>query len=360
MRVHGPHFVAIHIIGLVILAGTIASASVASEVDAPVEVAGFQQREVVDHTRLRVDLYRDFHNRVSPGPVIPALDQDFVPQGLSVVESQGWILLSGYHDVGGPSLLFLLDAATGRLAKVIHLYEPDGRPYTGHAGGVAASSRHIWVASEGRVRFLRLNDILEDGNALHIPFQGAFAVPVRASYVTVFDGVLWVGEFAHGSSYPTDERHWMTTPSGQHHRAWMVGYRLDPVRDMPPQLDGLSDPDAPVPDMILSVTDRIQGAAFRDDTVYLSQSYGRNNDSALLVYRNPLNQVPEAFVTLGDREVPLWYLDSMKERERWRLPPMSEGIAVVDGEIFILFESGAAKYREFGKYPVDRIQIFRP
>ena len=37
-------------------------------------------------------------------------------------------------------------------------------------------------------------------------------------------------------------------------------------------------------------------------------------------------------------------------------PPMSQGIESVNGTIFLLFESGASKYRSGGgKYPVDTL-----
>ncbi|WJH33016.1 lamin tail domain-containing protein [Paenibacillus sp. CC-CFT747] len=83
------------------------------------------------------------------GPVIPGLVQGHVPQGMSYYSGNGkeWILSAAYHYSGDPSTLAVIDAKTGLLEKYVHLKNPDGSIYVGHAGGVAVSKENVWLSS---------------------------------------------------------------------------------------------------------------------------------------------------------------------------------------------------------------------
>jgi hypothetical protein len=91
--------------------------------------------------------------------------------------------------------------------------------------------------------------------------------------------------------------------------------------------------------------------------VLLSQSYGRNNASALLQYKHSNTDKPDSTVTVGSAKVPVWFLDSKNLTSTLVTPPMSEGIADYKDSLYLLFESGATKYRTSSSYALDRIQI---
>jgi hypothetical protein len=56
--------------------------------------------------------------------------------------------------------------------------------------------------------------------------------------------------------------------------------------------------------------------------------------------------------------VPLRILTSGELTDSITMPPMAEGIARDGNRVAVLFESGAAKYRYTGSWPLDRLYLF--
>ena len=76
----------------------------------------------------------------------------------------------------------------------------------------------------------------------------------------------------------------------------------------------------------IAIPDKIQGAVFiNDNKLILSKSYGRKNASELYCYN----------VTSS----------GLMQKKNVTLPPMSEEIEIIDGYLYILYESSAKKYR---------------
>ncbi|MCH1624081.1 lamin tail domain-containing protein [Ferdinandcohnia quinoae] len=292
------------------------------------------------------------------GPVIPGLVQDLVPQGLGYYKKKDWLLTVNYLDDGRPGTLTVTNATSGKLIKSVTLYNTDGTPYTGHAGGVTISKEHVWIASENYLFTLRINDLVIAKDNDEIRFINQIPVPVEAAYNVYDEGILWVGEFYEAKSYPTDPTHHIDNRNGVTQYAWMIGYNLQPSNDMlsEKQWNGKLDEPA-IPDYVLSTTDKVQGAIVQKKGITLSTSYGRANDSVLYRYEHPLKEKPHDFVTIGEKQVPLWFLDGVgsKPRESIEAIPMPEGIVVVGKELYVVFESGANKYRYTTTYPMDRM-----
>jgi hypothetical protein len=100
-----------------------------------------------------------------------------------------------------------------------------------------------------------------------------------------------VGEFSHGSKYQTNPFHSIINRDDQHYSAWVKGYHLD-------ETDSFV---RPLPDYILAIPDMIQGLAFLSDRIFISKSYGRNRDSTLIVYADPLKEEPHSIVNYGHK-----------------------------------------------------------
>jgi hypothetical protein len=331
--------------------------SVAEPKDIPAfSMGGITQEEA--NIKIRIDMpeIKPFLQKSKQGPIVPALKQNAVPQGIAFLEDKNWILVSHYREDGKPSLLSVIDAATGILIKVIELYKNETTPYTGHAGGITASNKHIWISSDKDVYLLNAEDIIKAENGAKLTFAGSVKSDTRASFTTYADGVIWIGEFAHGSEYPTDTSHYLTNRDGKENKAWAVGYKLDPETDLPIQKPSMG-PGPAVPDYILSLPDNIQGMCMVNDSIWLSQSYGRNSASTLYSIKNSVTEKPHTKVTIGKSEVPVWFLDNKNLTDKMELPPMSEGIFESNGNLHILFESGATKYKTSSSYALDRIQI---
>lgn len=301
-------------------------------------------------------LYAKLWSISDQGPVIPGLNEDVVPQGLAYWPEQNWLLISSYVDNGTASNLTIVDATSGEVVKRLFLKKEDGKPYTGHAGGVAVSAKHAWISSEERVYWIPLADLAAATAEAQVQFGGSFPTGTRASFDSYADGILWIGEFYTLPDYPVDPSHTLRNNEPSQYYAWVEGYVLDKVTDQP--TPGAS------PDYILSIADKIQGMAVTPDHIILSQSYGRAKDSYLLKYTKPdLKGEPHQRVQVGGKSVPVWFLDRKslsKEEGSLKVPPMSEGI-VTDGanRLFVLFESGALKYRSSGSAPMDRMRVVR-
>ncbi|MBU5445324.1 S-layer homology domain-containing protein [Paenibacillus sp. MSJ-34] len=315
------------------------------------------QEQRADHPK--DPAYQTMWDVSAEGPVIPGLKQDLVPQGLAYDQEHHWLLVVAYLNDGRPATLSIMDAGSGSLLKSVVLYEENGQPYTGHAGGVAVSRKHVWIASEQYLYRLDKNDIVAAGDSGQVQFQGRIPVVTEAAFVTYADDTLWVGEFYESASYPTDPSHHLTNRDGDLHYAWMAAYRLDPATDELPagKWDGNVN-NAVVPDSILSIREKVQGAVIRDDSIILSTSYGRNKDSDLFRYNNPLSEDPHTTAVFGGQSVPVWFLDGESAKpnnSRLTILPMSEGIVGIGDDLYVVFESGATKYRFTTTYVMDRM-----
>lgn len=307
--------------------------------------------------------YPDSARISTVGPVIPGLTEGMIPQGLAYWPEQGWLITSNYIEGGKPSTLMIIDVRTQKLIKRLNLYQESGAAYTGHAGGIAVSRSYLWVASGGSLHYVPLQAVRAAPHDGKLSFAGRFSTVTRASFASYADGVLWVGDFYHPPDYPTAPSQRLTNRDGATYSAWIAGYTLESVTDLPASARWSTAPAVP-PDVILSVTDRIQGMAITESQIILSQSYGRTKDSALLKYAKPdLASPPHQTVSIGGQTVPVWFLDSASRAPNLgvlTLPPMSEGIAVDEqGQLYVLFESAATKYRATASAPLDRIRIIR-
>ncbi|HLO02897.1 MAG TPA: lamin tail domain-containing protein [Symbiobacteriaceae bacterium] len=296
------------------------------------------------------DLYPAFWNSSTAGPIVPGLTEDLVPQGAAYWADQDLLLLSNYLDDGRPTVLTLVKATSGALVKTLHLYQEDGSAYIGHAGGLAVSTKHLWVASGSAVYRIPLSDLLAAPDNGEIHFAGRIPTETNASFTAYADNILWVGEFHHPPTYQTDPSHKLTSRDGKNYGAWIVGYRLDNEFDQPS-----------TPDFVLSIPDRIQGMAVSGDSIVLSQSFGRNNNSTLFRYAKPdLAGAPDQTVTVNGSTVPLWFLDGLNQAPNYgalTLPPLAEGLVSDGDRLFVLFESGANQYRHTAYSPLDRLRV---
>src|SRR5262245_12851432 len=134
------------------------------------------------------------------GPTIPGLLQGAIPQGLAFWAPYNWLFISCYfhHDEGvaskTPSVVVAIDAKTGKLERCLTLVESNGKPHTGHVGGLAISDKYLWVGSEQLYR-ASLEDILTAQRFAHLSLQKLFHAECDASYIAYHDGRVWVGEF---------------------------------------------------------------------------------------------------------------------------------------------------------------------
>ena len=309
------------------------------------------------------DKYNEFNALSTPAFTVPGLDQKIVPQGMDIWREQGWIMMSGYFSdssVSDCSMVIAIDMTTGEIAAEYKLKNIDGSNHTGHAGGVAITKKNMFISTGSQLLRVPLEQLYEAGRQGDARIVEEIRVPVRASFCNYSGGYLWVGDFYYGKSYPTDQYRHMKNSEGKMYYAWSVGYALDSSAENEIGETRWQDSmEYATPDVILSIDQKIQGMAVVDgEHIALSQSYGRGNDSKIMIYKNVLSTPPHTAVTLNGSNIPLWFLDGNTELDVIDAPPMSEGLAAVNGALYILFESGAEKYRlDGGKRPTDQIWV---
>ena len=277
--------------------------------------------------------------------LIPGLKEGFVPQGITWLPGTDTLLFAGYSGGEDNSALLEVNRETGELVRQVRLENVDGTKYDGHAGGVCATERDIYVSNAHKLYRLSMETYEKLAASAVCAFEEEIPVPVNASYCSYTDGILWVGEFQYGGDYPTDASHRVSTADGLQ-RAWTCGYRM------------VEGQDFSAPDIILSMTERIQGMTVKSGKIYLSQSYGRKNDSVLYRYADVLASDPDETAEVNGRTVPIWILDSRTREAALMSPPMTECLCTIGDEIYVVFESGAKTYMKPSNpsvNPMDRV-----
>ena len=307
--------------------------------------------------------YKDFLAVSEKSYLIPALKETMIPQGMDIWRERGWLMISGYFpsaEISECSVIVAVDMATGAYVGEYYITNTDGTPHTSHAGGVAITERDMYISNGSTLFRIPLTEFLNAGQCGKVTIADSFRVPVRASFCNYSEGYLWVGDFQYGSSYPTDEYRHMTNREGKTYYAWTVGYEVDLTTENGIKAEAMVADSYATPDIIFSMTEKIQGFAITENTVALSQSYGRGNRSKILLYENPMATQAHQYFGLNGKDIPVYFLDGQVPSKSIVAPPMTEGLAVMDGQLYILFESGADKYANGGGTdPTENVWIMK-
>jgi hypothetical protein len=287
-----------------------------------------------------------------------------------------YIILSYYPKTDKtrqPSQLVVIDSLTGKAIRRFSLYQAKDKPYTGHAGGITAAGRYLWVASGYKLYGFELQKIIDsvaDKKAtagklpegmppsFNLPAQDliatrVFAVDATASYVS-FDGeYLWVGDFVKAS----DKRygpvpHHAKNPFKQN--TWIAGYRVN-TDGMPVSRQKYSftsdgkTREGHKPDRLIFCRESVQGFAMGKGFVALSISYGPKN-SKLAFYKTPTskNAINHNFKPQGQNKTysaEAWTLNSDNHITTIELPAGSEDLEFDGHVLYVGFEGASPNYK---------------
>ncbi len=275
---------------------------------------------------------------------IPGTHEGYVAQGLTYDERSDSFFLTGYMTDSAASPLYIVERESGKTLKRLTMLTEENKTFTGHSGGIAVSGNYIYIAGSSKrcVYVYSYNDAInaEDGGVLSC--LGSFYTKsendyVRVSFVEAIDGKLYVGEY-YNDGYSTPDSHKMTTYDGSYHQAIIVEYNIDNEAEF-----GIS----PTPSKVYSIRDKVQGMTVYNGKMYLSSSAGTET-SIIDAYDLSSATLAGNVTNILDTELPLYYLDTQSRVEEYRLPPMAEEIAIVDGMLYTMCESASNKYL-FGK-----------
>ncbi len=263
------------------------------------------------------------------------LSEGFVPQGITFVKSENKFLVSGYMTKGRASRVYVVDPQQNNLQYYVTFKTKQGQEYLGHAGGICVYNNYGYISGEGKVFRFLLSDVLSSKPADVVKFDYEFSSENGADFCLVNGNTLWVGEFYKMGKYKTDPTHHILLDGGNYHCAIVFGFSL-------------SDNGMPsiVPQKALSIPDTVQGMAFSLGRIFLSSSYAANK-SRLIEYENVFQKNTAKYIIFKDKKVPLYVLENKYLRKTKILPPMSEEIVCEGGRIYVVFESGANKYKFF-------------
>ena len=241
------------------------------------------------------------------------------PQGLTVTEK--YIFISAYCYVHKHnSVLYVLDKQTKKFIKEIVLDS------TSHVGGLAFDENYnkLWIAeyknSKSYVGSLKLEDIekydIKENKKIKYTNFVLLKDVKRASFITYNDNKLLVGYF----------------------NLFKHGYfKIFDINNK-----GTINKKA---NITKTIDTRIQGIAYDNNILYLSQSFSSNN-SKLLIFDN-----------VKDIKKSNNYYES-KAKYSIPLPEKLEQIYVYEDRIYLLFESSAFSYKFTSNDNIDRIISF--
>lgn len=268
---------------------------------------------------------------------MPGLDSGFVPQGLCYNEAHSVYLISGYTDSGN-SRIYAVNSTTNETKEIIL------KDYTAHAGGIASHGDDIWVSSGGgaekggHLYHLDMNAVMLAESGAELEFDSKMQVPVKGSFLGCSGDMIWVGEFyTDGGGYEVNPSHALGK-----NNSWACGYK---ITGGSPELVA-----------VMSIPDEVQGiTVLPDDTVLFSVSYGRYNDSALHIYPS-YTELDSTTVTVDGKEVRLYNCEKSERTAKIEMPCLMQGIEYTDGELCVIYESGAEKYSQ-AKQVITTAQI---
>ncbi len=288
------------------------------------------------------------------GPSLLHLDEGWTPQGQGYDAERHEILTTYYtdsngNDKGDTVRLSVQDRYTGVEARDVVLLglQPDGSDRPAHGGGVATYGEFVLVADTREIYVYRRDAIDNpiwnpDTGRYEVRAEHAFPMPdvpqeyrdqvvpnggedgddyqSPASYLAVHGDTLYVGSYS---------------PNDDHLSGGVFRFELDA------ETGAISDPTG-----FIKAPDQAQGLAVVDDGRGLLFSSG--HESNKLVYQ-PLaggasfEADPSARVVLDEGE---------------RIDSYVQGINIIDGELWVTYESGAEQYDgEDGPQSIQRIPL---
>ena len=257
---------------------------------------------------------------------IPGLSEGYVPQGLCYVDDKDTYIFTGYNE----DYLSIYVVKDNNVVELISV-EEDGERTKSHGGGVTCVGEYVYIVEESGVQIFKRSDILNGKDGGKVTPVDKVQVEVKPSCTFNDDKYIYFAEFHDGNKYVADPAHTYVTPAGDENHAFVVAYKLSS--------DGSFDNEAP--EYFISVKDKVQGFVKSGDVYALSTSYGLSS-SHLTLYKEAKDSGKT--VAVGEKDIPLYYLDSSNMTKDVLMPAFSEDMDIVDGRIIVSFESACNKY----------------
>jgi len=330
---------------------------------ADITLGGITQTRVVDKA-----LYDGYEEKYLGGfskqtnLVLPGQADDYVQQGMTYYKAKNWVLITAYDankaglSTARPTVIFALDVATGKYVACFKLKYTNGKYSTSHGGGLAASENNLYFADSGStISYFPLSELdVPDGTTKDVTLLDSIDLKsemnsASTSFCCYDDGILWTGNF-----------YWTTTdykqPANSTYNSMVFGYVLH-GNSSAEEWANISNANKTNTDCVGNPSycialdntyDRVQYAMVDKGKLYLSRSWSRksttNYISELDVFDIDLSLPGTQTLTIAgkSRDVYLMTSDSVRAYDNMS---MSEALCVIDDYLYMVYESGALKYR---------------
>ncbi len=346
-------------LALILSAAALISFTACGEVTRTKEIkAELTQTEVIlKSTADEEEAFSDFMQKFMPGFTVPGLLEGVIPQGICFDEENSLFIISGYYENGEFNSVLMTVTDKGIFKGYYPLLNTDGTVYNAHAGGIGCSESTVFLTSDGECRTFD-KSLLASASGTEIKFESDFKITTKGSFANVSNGVLWIGDFIESKQSEREKSQSVTTlESGETFYALCEGYIL---KDGLPDVAKInSEANGYIPDYYIAVPEQVQGmtVTLAGDYIF-STSYGRKNNSVIYVFGDILDTEKATAVTVDGKNVDVYACSSDSLKKTYTAPPMAEGAVTASEKVYLLFESGAAKYRSHGgKFPTDKIYI---
>lgn len=277
----------------------------------------------------------DYFSNSKPVCSVPDISAGFIPQGLAYDPGSDSLFISGYMDNFSQSPMYVISRQSGSVPRKVNMLTESGESFRGHSGGISVYDGKVYVAGSTKacVYSVAASVLLNAADGGDLSAQNRISLRndedfIRASFTSVDENNLYIGEFHKSPIFYTHRSH-LVKQDGVSQKAYLAGFRIE-------------DDTQAVPVCVYSIPDNIQGACFCDGYVFLSRSHGFLPADIMAYSLADLKQ--SGTKTVMGREVPLYILSEDNAKKITRVPPMSEEIIVIDGQLHILYEAAANRY----------------
>lgn len=280
------------------------------------------------------------------GPQLVHLKDGYIPQGQGYDAGRGQILTSYYKPEANQDknpdndgvLLSIQDKNSRGREELKHVRLVGGSAENlcaispDKGGGVATDGKYVYLADTESVYVYRREDIdrAADGAAVEPVWVNRMPEGQNASYVAVKDGRAYVGQFStpQNDSFPD--------------QGYLTRFDIDSKGAFVNPSDKVEIPDF------------TQGVAVTDRGLLFTTSYGTQQDSDLLFQAYGTD--PKRFDLASPEQA----------RKVGDIDDYAEGLNIIDGEVWVTYESAADEYKSrpgpehehIQRIPLDRLQGF--
>ena len=272
--------------------------------------------------------YQEFYTEAEKAFVVPGVQEDFVPGGITYRKDTNQFYVAGYFNMERNSAIVIIDASSGEITAYHRLLDIDGNVHRGKINGIAVSDKDIYLTNGSNVERIALENM---GDTLKVEevINLNLGETCTNSFVEFKDGYLWSGNYYK----PDDKKYKMN--ACENYGFLLRGYKLAPDTGRLVKNDKI---DKYIPDVVYSLDNpqAIQGMTVSENYIITAASYSTGR-SVIYTYDKTKAVDSGEKITLGeDLQIPVI---SLSCENKLNAPPYLEEITEKDGTIYALFKS---------------------